>query len=70
MSDTAVPNEEFLFDLEEAMRDPVYLMPDHYQGPKGASWLYRVQRGDHARMLRWDDDEGARLRRALVQGGR
>jgi len=47
--------------LEEALRDPVYAMPDVYIGREGLSWLYRFEPPipeAHA----WDTAEAARLR--------
>lgn len=29
--------------LEEALKDPVYALPDAYVGPAGISWLYRIE---------------------------
>ena len=41
--------------LDEALRDPIYALPDDYAGPVGLSWLYRIAPGArHA----WDWDDG------------
>ncbi|MGH7546440.1 MAG: hypothetical protein ACREKI_09685 [Gemmatimonadota bacterium] len=50
--------------LEEALRDPVYSRPDAYVGPKGLSWLYRIEPatpGDVA----WDDARADELERRV-----
>ena len=30
-----------LVDLDTALKDPAYAIPDHYYGPAGISWLHR-----------------------------
>ena len=32
-----------LKSLGETLTDPVFLEPDGYAGPRGLSWLYRVE---------------------------
>ncbi len=53
-------NIEFI-TLEKALADPVYSRPDQYVGPKGLSWLYRMQPLS-VNDVRWDDAEAAAIR--------
>jgi peptidoglycan/xylan/chitin deacetylase (PgdA/CDA1 family) len=53
--------------LEEALRDPVYDLPDAYMGRKGLSWLYRIDPLSPAD-VEWDDAEAERLR-GFLEGG-
>jgi len=46
--------------LEEALADPVYSRPDDYVGPKGLSWLYRMQPLS-TEDVQWDDIEAAAI---------
>ncbi|NIN73191.1 MAG: hypothetical protein GTO46_14935 [Gemmatimonadetes bacterium] len=57
--------EGFLFiSLEEALADPVYQLPDAYTGPKGLSWLYRIEPIDPEDVA-WDDAQAEALGEAL-----
>jgi hypothetical protein len=50
--------------LTEALADPIYGLDDRYTGPKGFSWLYRIDpNGTRAEQL-WDEQEAARIVRA------
>ncbi len=55
----AARNVEFI-SLDEALSDPVYARPDEYVGPKGLSWLYRMQPVS-VDDVRWDDAEAAAI---------
>lgn len=58
----ALEREGFeLISLEEALRDPVYDLPDRYLGRKGVSWLYRIEPLSDADM-EWDDARARQLR--------
>ncbi|MEZ5333246.1 MAG: serine hydrolase [Thermoanaerobaculia bacterium] len=46
--------------LDEALSDPVYLRPDGYAGPKGLSWLYRMEPASPEDVA-WDDAEAAAI---------
>jgi peptidoglycan/xylan/chitin deacetylase (PgdA/CDA1 family) len=50
--------------LEEALKDPVYGIPDRYTGRSGLSWLYRMEPAS-PEDAEWDDAEAARIREAL-----
>lgn len=52
-------NVEFI-TLKAALADPVYTRPDEYVGPKGLSWLYRMQPLS-VDDVRWDDAEAAAI---------
>jgi peptidoglycan/xylan/chitin deacetylase (PgdA/CDA1 family) len=57
--------EGFLFiSLEEALADSVYQLPDAYTGPKGLSWLYRIEPLDPEDVA-WDDARAEALGQAL-----
>jgi peptidoglycan/xylan/chitin deacetylase (PgdA/CDA1 family) len=57
--------EGFLFiSLEEALVDPVYRLPEAYTGPKGLSWLYRIEPLDPEDVA-WDDAQAEALGQAL-----
>jgi peptidoglycan/xylan/chitin deacetylase (PgdA/CDA1 family) len=57
--------EGFLFiSLEEALADPVFQLPDAYTGPKGLSWLYRIEPLDPEDVA-WDDAQAEALGEAL-----
>lgn len=57
--------EGFLFiSLDEALADPVYQLPDAYTGPKGLSWLYRIE-PLNPDDIAWDDAQAEALREAL-----
>ncbi len=45
--------------LSEALQDPVYALPQAYEGRWGLSWLYRVEPVDHERP--WDDQSWREL---------
>ncbi|UCC82589.1 MAG: polysaccharide deacetylase family protein [Gemmatimonadota bacterium] len=61
----ALAAEGFLFiSLEEALADPVFQLPDAYTGPKGLSWLYRIEPLD-PQDVAWDDAQAEALREAL-----
>jgi hypothetical protein len=48
----------FAFEsFERVMEHPVYARADHYAGPVGLSWLYRIEEANQARR-RWDWDNG------------
>lgn len=50
--------------LGEALRDPVYSVPDAYVGLKGLSWLYRIEPLSPDEVA-WDDVRAADLRQRL-----
>lgn len=49
--------------LREALADPIYLQDDRYVGPKGLSWLYRIDPTGTRTAQQWDVQEAARLER-------
>lgn len=61
--------EGFIFiSLEEALADPAYQLPDAYTGPKGLSWLYRIEPLDPDDVA-WDDAQAEALGAALRANG-
>jgi beta-lactamase class A len=61
----ALEAEGFEFiTLEEALEDPVYGLADGYLGPKGLSWLYRIEPVSLNDEV-WDDEQAARVRARL-----
>lgn len=52
--------------LEKALADPVYSRPDEYIGPKGLSWLYRMQPLS-AKDVQWDDAEASAIRERFAK---
>ncbi len=72
---TALRADGFGFiSLESALADPVYAMADHYAGPIGLSWLYRIDAaqldGKRTAAERWAWDEGQTRALDLRFGGR
>lgn len=61
----AARNVKFI-TLEKALADPVYSRPDEYVGPKGLSWLYRMQplSVDDAQ---WDEAEAAAIEKRFSE---
>jgi CubicO group peptidase (beta-lactamase class C family)/peptidoglycan/xylan/chitin deacetylase (PgdA/CDA1 family) len=57
-------NVEFI-SLEEALADPVYSRSDEFIGPKGLSWLYRMQPLS-IEDVQWDDAEAAAIRQRFA----
>ncbi|HEV2130291.1 MAG TPA: hypothetical protein VGR27_04285, partial [Longimicrobiaceae bacterium] len=54
-------DEGFRFvSTSEALRDPVYRQPDDYIGPRGLSWLYRIEPAT-PEAVEWDDEQAAAL---------
>ena len=53
--------------LDEALADPIYERNDRYVGPKGLSWLYRIDPSGTTTAQRWDEQEAARLARQYAQ---
>lgn len=51
--------------LSRALDDPLYDEPDAYTGPRGISWLYRIEPATPEMDRRFDQEEEARLRRVL-----
>jgi peptidoglycan-N-acetylglucosamine deacetylase len=49
--------------LAEALADPIYLQNDRYVGPKGLSWLYRIDPSGTRTAQLWDEQEAARIER-------
>jgi hypothetical protein len=49
--------------LDEALADPIYEQNDRYVGPKGLSWLYRIDPSGTRTAQRWDEQEAARIER-------
>ncbi len=61
----ALAGEGFRFiSLEEALRDPVYQLPDGYAGGTGLSWLYRMEPAS-PEDGEWDSEQARRIREAL-----
>lgn len=54
--------------LGEALADPIYSLPDVYEGPKGVSWLYRVRPGAYERWGHWDEEQADRIRARYLVG--
>ncbi len=64
----ALEREGFeIISLDEALGDPVYDLPDAYLGPKGVSWLYRIEPLSK-RDVEWDDAQARWLRNELERG--
>jgi peptidoglycan/xylan/chitin deacetylase (PgdA/CDA1 family) len=49
--------------LTEALADPIYRQNDRYAGPRGLSWLYRIDPEGTRMAQRWDEQEAARMER-------
>lgn len=49
--------------LAEALSDPIYRQTDRYVGPKGLSWLYRIDPAGTKAAQGWDDKEAERIQR-------
>lgn len=49
--------------LDEALADPIYRQNDRYVGPKGLSWLYRLDPSGTSTAQLWDEQEAARIER-------
>jgi hypothetical protein len=47
--------------LAEALSDPIYSQRDRYIGPKGFSWLYRIDPEGTRAAQAWDAQEAAML---------
>ena len=53
--------------LTEALSDPIYGREDRYTGPKGFSWLYRIDPDGTKAAQRWDEQEASRIERQYGQ---
>lgn len=56
--------------LEEALRDPIYQLPDSYGGKRGFSWIYRVpssSRGSAVSDTTWDEAAAAGLEKIIAR---
>lgn len=53
--------------LDQAMKDPVYERKDLFAGPKGPSWLYRIQKDGHLQWA-WDDAQVKEMMRRFGGG--
>jgi peptidoglycan/xylan/chitin deacetylase (PgdA/CDA1 family) len=53
--------------LTEALSDPIYSQRDRYTGPKGLSWLYRIDPDGTKAAQAWDEQEAARIERQYGQ---
>jgi len=53
--------------LTEALADPIYGQNDRYIGPKGFSWLYRIDPDGTKAAQLWDAQEAARIERQYGQ---
>ena len=53
--------------LTEALGDPIYLQTDRYVGPKGLSFLYRMEPSRTRTAQRWDEQEAARIERQYAR---
>ncbi|MFQ5629601.1 MAG: serine hydrolase [bacterium] len=51
--------------LKEALSNPVYSRPDEYIGPKGLSWLYRMQPLS-VKDVQWDDSEATAIQKRFT----
>ncbi len=53
--------------LGEALQDPLYDLEDRYTGPRGISWIYRIEPATPELDERFDQPEEARLRSELAE---
>jgi peptidoglycan/xylan/chitin deacetylase (PgdA/CDA1 family) len=53
--------------LSEALADPIYGQRDRYVGPKGLSWLYRIDPDGTRAAQMWDEEHAARIEQRFGQ---